>query len=123
MHDTRSSTRDGPPGQSAADSSALTGSLTHPADDKAEGRLQALLSRRPGEALVVLRKWLREAVRAEAEATAPNLRFKAGPPAASRIREAAEAASCLNNVISLCCWAFVGYEGAAEIVRCTECCF
>lgn len=56
----------------------LAGSLSHPADERAEGRLQALLARRHADALIVLRKWLREALRADADTTAPQIRFRTG---------------------------------------------
>lgn len=62
----------------------LPGALYHPADDKAEGRIQALLQRRGSDALVVLRKWLREAIRADKDVPAPDLRFKAGAPSGAR---------------------------------------
>ena len=41
---------------------------------------QVLLGKRPGEALLLVRKWLREACRRDAAPLDPKLRFKSGGP-------------------------------------------
>lgn len=73
-----SSQQQGATSAPAQQPASLTGSLTHPGDDKADGRIQALQSRQHADALIVLRKWLREAVRADADAAMPSMRFKPG---------------------------------------------
>ncbi|KAK9807126.1 hypothetical protein WJX73_008190 [Symbiochloris irregularis] len=99
----------------------LTGSLTHPSDAKADGRLQALQSRQHADTLIVLRKWLREAVRADPDAAMPSMRSKPGAvgPAeltalANALHKASPGCSHRNSsLIQLARAAVVASEGPA----------